>query len=382
MLVRAEDLTVSFEGEAVLVRAIPRGIGAKVPAVAVSLLAFFATPKSREQAAQAFGPRIAPLVDGLADAGLLVDPAAADDTPVFFGGFGRVDVHRRMIEDEVRVDAYAAAIAATVTPGMRVVDAGTGTGVLGLMAAAKGAQVVGIDNTDVLEIAAEVVRASGASERMQLVRGDFATAEVPEPADLVITETFGALALCEGAARDLQRGTSRWLAPDGAVMPRAIALHFAPIGSAAVYQRAVEVFDERHGVDLRPLRQLATTRGATLSVQPEELAAPGQPVIALRFPADEGGQGDARFAVDGTVYGLVGWFVLDLCEGVSLPTGPSDPHTHWRQVVLPWPSPQALHGELEVRLSVQPDPADRRGLEVECTWRCGDKSGRAVHRVR
>ena len=119
--VRAEDLTLSFEGEAVLVRAVTRGIGAKVPAVAVALLAFHSTPKTPEDVLAAFGPRMAPLADGLADAGLLVAPDDAATTPVFFGGFGRVDVHRRMLQDAVRVDTYAAAIRSAIKPGMVVV---------------------------------------------------------------------------------------------------------------------------------------------------------------------------------------------------------------------------------------------------------------------
>lgn len=380
--VRAEDLTVSFEGEAVLIRAVTRGIGAKVPPVAMAVLAFHATPKTPEEVLAAFGPRMATFVDGLADAGLLVAPDDAATTPVFFGGFGRVDVHRRMLEDAVRVDTYAHAIRSIVKPGMVVVDAGTGSGVLAVMAAKAGATVYAIDNTDVLDLAKEVLAASGVSDAVTLIRGDFSTIEVPERADLVVTETFGALALAEGAARDLQAGCERWLKPGGRVLPGTIELWFAPIGSQNVFARSVEVFDIKHGVDLRPLRSVATTRGATLTVAADELAANGVCAMSLAFPRDEGGQGQVSFQVDGSVYGIVGWFTLGFGDDATLPTGPSDPHTHWRQVVMPWSAPVELSGMLVATFTVKPDPSDRRGLEVACEWSCGEQSGITMHRVR
>ena len=382
MLIRAEDLTLSFDGEAVLIRALTRGVGAKVPPVAVAVLAFHATPRTEEEVLAAFGPRIASLAKGLADAGILVAPEESAETPLFFGGFGRVDVHRRMIEDTVRVDTYAAAIAKAVTPGMVVVDAGTGSGILAVMAAKAGARVYGIDNTDVLDLAQEVVNASGVADQVTLIRGDFASTDIPEPADLVITETFGALALCEGAARDVAAGSARWLKAGHQVLPSSVELWFAPVGADSVRKRAVDVFGELHGVDLRPLRGVATTRGATLTVEPSELAHPGSRAMTLPFPSEEGGSGTLTFPVDGPIHGLVGWFTLNLTEGIDLVTGPADPHTHWRQVVLPWEQAELLSGELSIDITIAPDPADRRGLEVVCQWSCGERSGYTHHRVR
>ncbi|MGK0346644.1 MAG: hypothetical protein ACI855_002723, partial [Myxococcota bacterium] len=143
-----------------------------------------------------------------------------------------------------------------------------------------------------------------------------------------------------------------------------------------------EVFDIKHGVDLRPLRRIATARGATLSVTAHDLAAPGVRAMSLDFPRDEGGQGQISVDVDGPVYGMVGWFSLGFGDDGVLPTGPSDPHTHWRQVVLPWDAPVKLSGTLQATFTVAPDPGDRRGLEVACEWSCGDQHGTTLHRVR
>ena len=58
------------------------------------------------------------------------------------GHFIGLHHHRLMLADAERMRAYQQAIAARVRPGQRVLDLGTGTGVLAMWAAQAGAEVV------------------------------------------------------------------------------------------------------------------------------------------------------------------------------------------------------------------------------------------------
>mgnify|MGYP006317027487 CR=1 FL=1 len=49
-------------------------------------------------------------------------------------------MHRLMLDDEVRIDAFASALAKVIRPGDTVVDVGTGTGVLAFLAKKAGAK--------------------------------------------------------------------------------------------------------------------------------------------------------------------------------------------------------------------------------------------------
>src|SRR5690606_10379763 len=121
----------------------------------------------------------------------------------------------------------------------------------------------------------------------------FGKIQLPEPVDAIVTETFGALALAEGASDDLRACAARNLRPGGVVVPSGIDLWLAPIGDRAIFDETIEAFEAPDGVKLTPLRRLALGRTRNLDLAPASLLAPPQRWASLRWPD----QGDA----DGTV---------------------------------------------------------------------------------
>jgi ribosomal protein L11 methyltransferase len=64
------------------------------------------------------------------------------------------------------------ALQSRVGPGMRVLDLGTGSGILAIPAAMLGARVTGLDTSEVaVEVARENAKANGVSERASMERG-------------------------------------------------------------------------------------------------------------------------------------------------------------------------------------------------------------------
>jgi len=372
--VRPSDLGVSFEADgALLVRAPTRGVGARVPPVAIGVLAFCTEPRTEADVARAMGPGAAGLFRALADAELLVDPERAHATPSFFENFSSLDVHRRMLADHVRVDAYAAAIAEVVHEGHRVLDAGTGSGVLAALAARQGATVYAVDNSDAVRWAQGTVEASGLDDRVTVIRGDMATVELPTPVDVIVTETFGALALAEGAAPDLQQTVQRHLADGGRVVPDRVDFYVAAVVDPSVRDEVLGPFERLEGIDMGPLRSAAVHRGVTMPVPAEAVVGQGSCFAEHAFPA-AGGEvhGQAVIPAEGLVVGLCAWYDLRLSPKVVLSTAPHAPATHWAQTFLPLAEPVAASGTLSLTLSLCPPPDDRRSLEVEVT---GDLTG-------
>lgn len=389
--VRCPDLSVAFgDGQSVILRATSRGKAARVSPFAVAVLAACAEPRSEDEVAAALGEAGRQIYVGLARAGFLVSPADADDTPLFFENFSAVDVHRRMLADDARLDAYDAAIRELVRPDSAVADAGTGTGVLACLAARAGARkVYGVDRSDLLDVASQIVERSGLADRVSLVRGDLRTVGLPEPVDLIITETFGAMALAEGSPGDVAAFAARCLAPGGRVMPSGVQLWLAPVRDRALLDEAFAAFAPARGVDFTPLAEMARGRSISREVPSASLAHPGLCFARLDYPDTPWPEARLEFGPLGTpvgretLTGFAGWFVLELSPSVRLATGPADPLTHWRQVYFPLAAGPALDGSpLLVEVHLEPAPDDRRSVDLSLDWTLGGASGHARFRVR
>jgi SAM-dependent methyltransferase len=100
------------------------------------------------------------------------------------------DFPYQCLVDSRRTEAFRAAIRATVRPGDVVVDAGSGSGILALLAADAGAEVVFAVELDpfLASCLERTVRANDLSGTIRVVNGDIRTAPLPAPVDVFICE--------------------------------------------------------------------------------------------------------------------------------------------------------------------------------------------------
>lgn len=69
----------------------------------------------------------------------------------YYGGYGNIIVHKNMLNDKIRVDTYENAINFSCVEGTTVLDLGSGSGILSIFAARRGAKVIAIDNADTIK---------------------------------------------------------------------------------------------------------------------------------------------------------------------------------------------------------------------------------------
>lgn len=129
----------------------------------------------------------------LIDKGILVPEAHS--IPSFRNisrGFDAAAIHVKMLNDRLRTAGFLKAINSVVRAGDIVVDIGTGTGVLAVAAARAGARhVYAIEATGIAKIAKEVFAANGLAEKITLIEGRSTSVNLPEKADVMISETVG-----------------------------------------------------------------------------------------------------------------------------------------------------------------------------------------------
>ena len=87
--------------------------------------------------------------------------------------YAELEVHRTMICDRVRTEAFRRAIESVVRPGDVVLDVGAGSGILSVFAARAGAaRVYAVERTTVAVVAQELAAANGVAEIVQVIHGD------------------------------------------------------------------------------------------------------------------------------------------------------------------------------------------------------------------
>jgi predicted RNA methylase len=123
------------------------------------------------------------------------------------GGFVRL----RHLVDSRRTDAFRAAIRATVQPGDVVIDAGSGSGILALLAADAGAkEVFAVELDPFLATCLErTASANHFADTVRVVCGDMCTAPLPASVDVFICEMLDTGLLDEAQAIVINRLRTR-----------------------------------------------------------------------------------------------------------------------------------------------------------------------------
>jgi type II protein arginine methyltransferase len=290
------------------------------------------------------------------------------------------DWHFNMVNDGPRNAAFSAAIAAIVRPEQRVLEIGTGSGLLAMLAArgeggeARSAQVVTCESNPLLaRTASEIVAANGLASRVKVVAKPSTElrigVDLQAPADVLICEIFSVQVITEGLLPTLEDAKSRLLTPDATIIPRAAAARVALASGAELARRAR--VQSVHGFDLSCLNEYTPTLQYLSPEQELELLSAPADLFrfdlahSLRFP-DEKRLLALPVSESGLCQGVVQWLRLELCAGVDFENQPGTPEArasrHWHPVFYPFVEPIAVNAGQAVTLRAS---HNRTGLRVE-----------------
>jgi len=245
-----------------------------------------------------------------------------------------------------RIQQYQRALAATVRPGDTVLDLGTGSGILAVLACRAGAREVhAVEASDATQLAELLVGASELADRIHILQVPSSRLTLPERADLIVADIHDTFGLEAGGLATLFDARDRLLKPGGSLIPRAVRLLVAPAEAPRLYQRDIDVWRTTvAGVDLSPLRSLAVNDVHTTRLEPVDLlAAPSSlATVDLQSATTRLLTGEAHAVATraGTLHGLCGAFVTTLADGIHLSNVPGDSGTtNFAQAFFPVEEP-------------------------------------------
>jgi predicted RNA methylase len=251
--------------------------------------------------------------------------------------------HFTMLNDEARNDAYDRAIRAAVRPGDHVLEIGTGSGILAMMAARAGAERVTTCevNPALADVARRIVAANGFAERVSVVGRKSTQVELgrdlPRPADLLIMEIFDSVLVGEGVLPSLDDARARLLKPDARVLPRRARVYAAAVEMPGL--RRINPIRRIAGFDLSPFEVFSNPAGqmVELGAEPHRLLTAPFPVFDFDFGAPVPNAGEQRVEVPatsaGTVHAVAIWYDLFLDDATVMTTAPGVERNHWKQAV-------------------------------------------------
>jgi len=279
------------------------------------------------------------------------------------------EFHDLLLNDSLRMTAYRAAIREAVKPGARVLDLGTGTGILAQWALEAGAgKVYGIEvNARVLADATARLERAGVSDRFVPLNGLSFDIELPERVDVVMSEILGNLADNEGCVPILADARKRFLAKGGRMLPSQVESYLVPVEAADAHSQVgrLQHQDKKAG---RSFGDRLRGRGLdspfdmyydVILPRTGYLATPRLLQI-FRFAGNDDPSYDVTTvytaAREGLLTGFKGYFVATLSESVGLDIAGDDIEAgstsdSWKHCYLPIEGPIRIQRGDRITLS-------------------------------
>ncbi|HVR40061.1 MAG TPA: 50S ribosomal protein L11 methyltransferase [Thermoanaerobaculia bacterium] len=248
--------------------------------------------------------------------------------------------HREFLDDDVRMARYREAIEQLVTPNDIVLDLGSGTGILAFLACAAGARkVYAIEQQHIADLAAFLTRHLGMSDRITILHDKSFDLELPERANVLVTETMGTFGLDEGILGSIIDARKRLLTPDAKIIPQRLTLSLIPVDAPKLFARYVDWWKQpRLGFDLAPVHVFASNTMYVTDVDASTYLATPADILSLDLATidDANVIGETTFITTraGTLHGFAGWFTATLAPNLTLSN--AEPRaTHWHQAFFP-----------------------------------------------
>ena len=258
-----------------------------------------------------------------------------------------------------RLTQYERAIAAVVRQGDVVVDLGTGSGLLAVLACRAGARrVYAIEASDAVQIGTLITSTTEFAERIEFVHATSQKVALSEQVDVIVGDIHDTFGFQPGGLASIMDVRDRLLKPGGTLIPQATELMIAPLEAAALYAREIDVWNGCvHGVGLSSIRPFAVSHVHPGRFDSDQLLSPAAAIgtldLARATSLHFSGSAVTTIHRDGIAHGLCGCFVTTLAGDIRMGNVPGDSSTtNFAQAFFPFDQPVSVAAGDEVSISI------------------------------
>lgn len=340
-----------------------------------------------------------PLVMGL-DPSTVVEPAGPFDA-LYFEHCAQPEVQQRLAEDEAALEAFARALGENEgeLEGKTVLEIGSGTGLLAMLAAQAGAKhVYAVEASSLADTAQQVVRDNQLQHKVTVIKGRVEDVQLPAAkVDVILCNWMGPALLGGGMLDSVATARRRFLAPGGVVLPDKAELFVVGVEDRDHLSDTKQFWSDVAGFDLRAVLPAAVRLArrddmastSRLVTAPQRLlsfdvASARAPAAIFRRPFELSVQRSDRLHALALYWDVTFSFAGKADSPVVLSTSPGADPTHWGQTLLSFPrgirvAPgEALKGVIEC----QPAELNPRDLDLDLQVEYQGVHARAKYMVK
>jgi len=257
--------------------------------------------------------------------------------------------HFRMMNDEVRNNAYDKAIKHYVSSDTLVLDIGCGAGLLSMMAARAGAEhVYACEMHELMHNkATQIFKQNGFADHITAYHLNSTQLEVgkhlPRKADIIVAEVFDSGLLGEDALTTFAHAREHLLAPGGRILPAQASIQAQLVDSELMHKESFSY--KCAGFDVSELNSLSPSyHQIRVNTHEHRFLSDVKTIDDFNFEMQEIDNRcqEIKFVCEhsGVCHGVVFWFTLDFCEGTTLSTGPENTWNCWKQAMCSFEKPR------------------------------------------
>jgi len=280
--------------------------------------------------------------------------------------------HIPMMNDIPRNNAYKKALEATIGRSTQVLEIGTGSGLLSMLAAKCGTkkEIVTCEMVPIVaRTAKEIITENGYSESIKVVAKSSKQIEVghdlPFKADLIVSEILSNEFLAEGVLDSIEDARSRLLAPNGIFIPSQGSILLNLMGGDAFSK---EFFVQKmFGLDLSKFNNITSRKsyfvGANSFHKKDKLVFLSDDVEAFKFDFNKSTQFpretkilDISVKKSGVCSGIIQWIHLCLFNDITFENHPKQGGEYpsgWQPTLYLFEAPLNLKKGQVVRVSAE-----------------------------
>ena len=278
-------------------------------------------------------------------------------------------LHATMVQDSIRCNAYKKAIAATVKPGMTVLDLGAGSGILSVFAAQAGAsKVYAVEKSCIISLTKEVIKDNNFSSQIEIINEDVDKISLPEKVDVIVSEWMGGYAIDENMLGLVLTARDKFLKPDGYLLPSYFEVQLALVND----QKRINDYNywrtNPYGVNLTAFDKKISE---LLHYGRNDIKADNvysdilttwqyDLYVMLIETANNKFQINHKFKIckTGQISALAVWFKVQFPNGDILTNAPDHADTHWGRTIFPFNEIYEIKENSIIDISFTCEPVD------------------------